>query len=209
MATIPVLLSVTEQLLKDSDIQSWIRDTLAYKVRASVEWHILYGDGSSNQLDGFATDPDVQTHLWSADPTGSNRIDGMIFAGNDIRSDGQVLAVLCRYDWARLRVLKDSNGMYLAKTQQFGIVDISVTPGNLSIDQYPVVLSEAVVPGDFFLVDPAKASTLWVRDSGSLQFGWINDDFLKNQQAARYEMELVHAIEDPYAYVYGQWDSAP
>ncbi len=207
MKEIPVILMATKQLLKDADVNAWIRAELAEKVKLSAEWHVLYGDGGSYQLDGFATDTDVQTHLWSGDPTGDNRIDAIIHAGTAIRSGTVVYGAMNRADFAKIRTLKDSTGQYL--TGSFGKVEISAQPGNLSIAEYPIVLSEAIPAGDFFLFDFSRASTLWVRDNGSLAFGTINDSFAKGQVAARYAMEAVHDIRHPYAYVYGQWDSAP
>ena len=209
LRTVAVTLPVAEQRLKSQPmLEGWIREILAMKVRRALEVQLLYGANTTAELAGLLTDSDVQTHLWSNDPTGSNRLDAIIYAESEIVDEGAHVLVMNKTDWSYLMTMKDSNGQYLKGS--FGMVPVVTTPGALSLNGMPVILSPAVPSGDFIILAPPPVSAeLFLLDSGTLAFGYSGDGFKQNILTARFEVMGIHAVRNPYAYIYGQWDSAP
>ena len=176
-------------------------------MKAAAEIQMLYGAGTTNEFLGYAGDSDVQTYLWSTAPAGSNRVDALIYAETKVKEIGNRMIVMNPTDWALLKTLKDSNGQYLVgKSGAFEFNDGAIPV----VNGMPVILTNGCNVGDFFIINPPPvAADLALLDAGTLDFGLVNDQFIKNELTARFELSGIHVIKNVYAYVYGQWNTAP
>jgi len=210
LKTLAELIGVTQQRLNAAQtLDAWIRQKLPMRMRRNIAWHLLYGDDdNANELAGFSNDDDVQTYTWSTDGVvGDNLIDA-ILAAKDLVVGENCTFVINKIDLRKMRKLKDSTGQYLMATD-FGRIPFERVGSTWVLDGYPIILSDAVIPGDFFVIDFAEASELLDQQSSELSFGWIDAQFAKNEITVRYEETLAHAILSTAAYVYGTWDAAP
>lgn len=210
MKTIAMLCGITRQRLKTVPmLESWIQTRLRMNSKRMLSWHLLYGDDSeANQLAGFTTETGAQTYLWSTGATGDNHADAVVKANLKIAGDGLVATVMNKRDWALIQLDKDANKNYVHT--RFGpMMLLDMGPGRRFLGANPVIHDDAVIDGDFVSLDMARASELYDQETEEIAFGYINDDFGKNQIHARHDITLVHGILSIYGYVYGQWDGAP
>lgn len=206
--TIPLLMPVSETMLKTVPaFKAWVQHKLAYKVRKALAWHLLYGHGTGNELMGYSGDSAVPQHLWSEDPSGSNRVDAVLLAANEIPSNGTLIVVMNRYDWGKILTLKGSDGHYLLG-KMAGPVTYSNEPGRRNLNGMPVVLSEACAIGHFFVLS-MDGVELYMAQQGELLWGYVGDQFAHNVISARYEITAIHAITVPQLIRKGEWDAQP
>jgi len=204
------LIGVTVQRLNAAPtLDAWIRQKLPTRMRRNIAWHLLYGVvANDGELAGFASDTDVQTYLWNSGIVGDNRADAMLKAALLVVSDN-ITFVINKRDLMLLRTMKTTTDGHYLLSGDFGRVKFEKVGTTWVLDGYPIIVSDAVIDGDFFAIDFAQASELLDQQSSELTFGWIDDQFAKNEITVRYEENLAHAILSTAAYVYGQWNSAP
>jgi hypothetical protein len=181
------------------------------RLRRNLAWHLLYGDATAAgapQLAGFASESGVQTYLWSAGEVGDTRADACLRAANLVVGENITL-VMNKRDLLRIRLAKSATDGHYLITPNFGKVTFERVGGNWYLDGYMIIVSDAVIDGDFFAIDFARASELPDQGTASLEFGLVNDQFIRNEITVRYEATLAHAILSTQAYVYATWDSAP
>lgn len=210
LKTLAQVLTVTQQRLDAvPSFQSFVERELVMRARRNLSRHLLYGDGTTAQLDGLASESGAQTYLWSTGQTDDTRADAVFRAADQIHvDDGQELTVAMKKDdWTKLLTLKGSDGHYIHTNR--GPVAFSDMPGARFIGTHRVVRDGKVREGDFFLAAWDLASEWPDSETDSIMLGFINDDFLKNIIRVRQEMKVGHAILRTSAYVVGDWDSQP
>jgi hypothetical protein len=208
--TLAIMMGTTRQRLNNiAGLEAFIQGRMSWRQFRVLAWHLLYGDGTADELQGLTTATGVQTYTWSTDGTaGDTRVDAILDANDLLETPGDRIAVMNRRDWtAILQEKSSSDGHYL--NSQRGLIGMLNTPTAKAIGDIAVVLDGALVQGDFMLMDPKNASELAQQGSAMASLGQINDDFRKNIVRVRYEEFVAHAVLDTFAYAYGQWDSAP
>jgi hypothetical protein len=211
LKTIALNIATTRQRLNSSaGLDAWIRRVLPVRWRRNVAWQLLYGDATAAgapQLAGFATESGVQTYSWSAGTVGDNRADAVLRAALLVVGENMSL-VINKRDLLALRLMKTSTNDYIM-SPNFGKIALEKMGMQWFLDGMPIIVSDAVVDGDFFLIDFAEASEMPDQGTSSLEFGLINDQFIRNEITVRYEATIAHAILDVTRYVYGTWDNTP
>ncbi|MDY0001400.1 MAG: phage major capsid protein [Polyangia bacterium] len=211
LKTLAILYAITEARLKSAPgLTAFLQSKMQILARENLSWHLLYGnDSDAGQLAGFASETGAQTYAWSTGgDVDDNRLDAVIRAASMINGAGELSVVMCKSDFFRLLLLKGSDGHYLGSAK-FGKIPMERIDGSWYLLDMPIVIDDACRVADFFVVDFARASELVDQQSDALGFGYVASQFANNEITARYEHSVLHAILDPGAYVYGQWDEAP
>lgn len=176
--------------------------------RRNLSRHLIYGDGTADELQGLRTYSGAQSYLWSSGSTGDNQVDAIMRAINLIPWGVQIDVLMTQLDLPALTLLKGDDGHYL-RTGNFGQVPLTQVGLSWFLGSHELVFDYAVASGDFTCINWMGASEIADQNTASLMWGYINDDFVKNIIRARYEATLAHAILDTQEYVVGEWDSAP
>jgi hypothetical protein len=178
------------------------------KMLASLMRHLLYGDDSADELQGFRTYTGAQTYAWSGGVVGDNKIDAIMKAANLIPWTSGIGVVMKQSDLPGLTLLKDSTGNYLT-SGNFGMVPLEMVGGSWFLGPFELVFDYANAATHFTVVNWADASEIADQATAALMWGYIGNDFADNVIRARYEATLAHAIKSTQAYVVGTWDTAP
>jgi hypothetical protein len=204
--TIAHWLPASRQILSDEgQMRSYIDDRLRYGVLYAEDVDLLYGTGSSPQIQGFLTETGILTYAWSEGPaTTDTKIDairrGMTLAHN--REFMPDAVVLNPHDWEDIELAKGSDNHYIW---------INVTTGGeRRFFMVPVVVTNAIASGTALTGSFAMGSTLWDREDVVIEVTNSHSDyFTKNLLAIRAEERVAHTIYRPDAYVEITLDSAP
>lgn len=196
----------TRQIIDDAkQLRSYIDGRLTYGLKLVEETQILYGNGTSPNLQGIATHPDVQTYSESTDgQPGDTKIDSVRRA--------MVLARVAEYpvtgialnplDWADIELMKGSDEHYIW-------VDVA-DGGVMRLWRVPVVESNAVTAETAVLGAWSLAATLWDRWLATVR---ISDShasyFIENKVAVLAEERVALTIFRPEGFVVLDFDGAP
>ncbi len=210
LKTIPTMLGVTEQLISSvPGLNAWIEGKLRMRAVRNLSWHLLKGDGTqADQLAGFDNESGAQSYAWSGGETGDNRLDAVIRAMAMIPWTGDLAVVLNKLDLIKMLIVKGSDGHYI-NSNMLGSLSVISVGNRLFLGPFEMILDDAVVEGDFYALNLSEASELVDAQTNTLTYGYINDQFARNQITARYEERLLHEIQTVRAFVLGEWDSAP
>lgn len=189
-------------------LEALIERKLPERHMRNLSRHLIYGDGSADELQGLRPYTGAQTYSWSGGVVGDNRLDAVMKAANLIPWTSGIGVIMSQQDLPNLTLLKDSTGNYL-RTGNFGMVPLVNTGMAWYLGAFELVFDYAVASTHFTVINWADASEMAEQANASLMWGYINDDFAKNIIRARYEATLAHAIKSTQAYVVGTWDSAP
>lgn len=195
----------SRQVLRNKSMLRQHIDTRLFEgLSLSEEKQILYGDDSSDQLQGILTHANVQTYNWSSGTTGDTKIDAIRRAMTlaqlaHFPVDG---IVLNPQDWEDIELAKGSDGHYLWVTVQQG--------GQTRLWRAPVVVTTAIEAGDFLIGAFGMGAALWDRQRSGISVAEQHEDyFVKGMVAIMAEQEMTQTLYRPEAFVYGKFDSAP
>jgi len=200
--TLATYVIMTRQRLRRTnlfDLAAWAARTLPMRLRESLEYWLLWGSGTSPQMPGFLNSTQmtaygVSTDTWSTDmETGDNRADTLLWSAANIPGDRQKVAVMHKLDWYRLTAAKDSNGNYVHGAGEGPrIID---SPTLKAVGGLRVVLSSKMVQNYALVMDPIQASSFVRVADASMSVGYVNDQFIQNQQTMLYEQSFAHLLK--------------
>jgi len=211
LKTFATVLGLTQQRMDSlPQFQGFVERKLRASALRNLSWQLLYGDDASAlEIPGLASETGVQTYAWSSGVAGDTMADAVARAAALIPGNGMLTLTINKADWNSIKLVKAAADGHYMHTN-LGPVVLVDTPTQKFLGPYMVNFDDAVVPGDFFLVDHAETSEWPHKDLASaFSAGWINDDFILNQLKVRYEDTLSHAILTTSGYVYGTFDAAP
>jgi HK97 family phage major capsid protein len=195
----------TRQIIADAQqLRSYIDGRLTYGLKLVEETQILYGNGTSPNIQGIATHDDVQTYAWSSGSLGDTKIDAVRRAMTLARIaeypvDGVVLNPT---DWEDIELMKGDDEHYIWVNVNDG--------GVLRLWRVPVVESNSVTGGEAVLGAWKLGATLWDREAASVRISDSHSDyFIKNLVAILAEERIALTIYRPEAFVVVDFDGAP
>lgn len=197
--TIAHWLPVTKQIMRRApQLRAYIDNELIVGVRLAEDEQLLYGDGSTGNLQGLMTNTNVQDYGASGRAqSGDTRIDTIRRAVTLLRNlyyrpSG---VVVHPNDWEAIELQKDGEQRYLW---------VSVTDGGVArLWRVPVIDTPAIEEGDFLLGDFRMGANLWDLETANVSVGWKNDDFVRNQLVILGEEDVIFTTEHPKAFVKG------
>jgi len=193
--TVAHWIKVSNQLLADAPavaayIDTRLRDGLAQR----VDLQLLNGTGVAPLLKGLT----AAGNFTAFTPTsGANLAESINKAKYELWATGNTpeVVIVNPAAWAELEMLKTTDGAYLygppgtiANAMPFGI---------------RVVMSSNMAAGKFLIGNLRGSTTLFDRQSTTVEMGYINDDFTKNLVTLRCEERLGLAVDRPSGILYG------
>lgn len=189
---IAVQIPITDEALDDIPyIESYIDSRLQLFVRQKEDSQLLVGTGSGNQLRGLLNVVGIQTQAKGADPTP----DAVFKAAQLVRAVGFLEPtgfVTHPLDWQDIRLLRTADGLYIwGNPSEAGPERI----WGLQVVQTTAITQNTGLVGAF-----RDGAEIFRRTDLSLQVGWINDQFIKNQRTILVEERLALVAFRPKAF---------
>ena len=200
---IATYLKVTDEMVSDFDqMKSFVDARLAYMIGDKVDYYLLNGSGSSNQIKGLLNFSGISTQA-----VGGDLVQDAIYkAITKVRNTAGFIEpdaiVIHPSDYQNLRLSKDSNGQYYAGgpwTGSYG--NNGLISNNAPIWGLPAIVTTNIAQGTA-LVGAFKMGAQWFQKLG-LTVETTNtdqDDFIKNLVTVRAEIRLALACYKPKAF---------
>ena len=199
--TIAHWLPISKQALRRApQLRQYIDNELILGVRLAEDEQLLYGDGSTGNLQGLMTNTNVQDYNASGRGQPSDtRIDTIRRAVTMLRLYfyRPTGVIVHPDDWEAIELQKDNVNRYIW---------VSVTDGGVPrLWRVPVIDTPAIERDSFLIGDFAMGANLWDLERASVQVGFVNDDFIRNQLAILGEEDIIFTTEHPKAFVKGDF----
>ena len=205
---ITAFITITDELLDDpSQMESKIRTKLTEKLIQAVEDGYYQGNGATN-LNGIRTiassfSPGTFATGQPNAVENPNIVDVIVVAKNQIQLANQGMPtaiIMSPTDVAAMKTVKVST------TDRRYVERVLVSGNSLSIDGTPVVVSNLVSPGEYVIGD-FGLSTLYTKQSLTIEIGYNADNFVKNFKTIRAEWRGAACVEtnDRTAFVAGDF----
>jgi len=204
---ITAYITITDELLDDpAQMESQINNKLTSKLLQAVEDQYYKGDGTGINLNGVRTV--ASAFVPGSFATGSanevenpNIVDVVAVAKAQIGKANQPMPN------AVLMNIEDVTAMKTTKvtsTDRRYVERVLISGSTLSIDGTPVIVSNAVAVGEY-LVGNFGLSTLYTKQSVTIEVGYNADNFVKNFKTIRAEWRGAGVVEtnDRSAFVKG------
>lgn len=189
---IATTLPITDESLEDIPfIESYIDTRLRQFVTYREDGQLLTGNGTAPNLRGILNTSGIQTQAKGADPTP----DAVFKAMTLIRTNAFLVptgAVFHPLDWQDVRLLRTADGIYIwGNPSEAGPDRI----WGLDVVQTTAITQNTGLVGAF-----RDGAQVFRRSDLSLQVGWINDQFVKNQRTILVEERLALVVFRPKAF---------
>jgi HK97 family phage major capsid protein len=200
-----VFIKVSDEMLDDVDFMaSEINNELMELLLLDVDDQVLNGNGAGNNLNGivtqatafaagtFATSID-EANNWDVLKVGMNQI---VIANHQPN-----WIVMHPSDVTEMGLTKASDGQYILPPFQ--------SAEGMSVSGVRIVENTGITAGDFLIMDGTKSS-VFTRESMSIEVGFDSDDFTKNLRTVRAEWRGLNRIKgnDDTAFVTGTFSTA-
>lgn len=195
---------LTEQFMEDdANIVSMINTDMIYEVNKKVDYQLLNGSGSGElgglSLSGNYTDYNTLASLASGD-TLIDVVRKVYFTMRKNAIDN-IKLLLNPMDWCAVLGTKNDNKDYMIS----GIVDLPAQ----KIYGIPVIISDSVPVGKYFMGDFYTGGKIFERTGISLEMDRDDDDFTKNLITLRVERRLGFSVVQPKCIGYGNFAPVP
>jgi HK97 family phage major capsid protein len=187
-------------------LEAYVNDRLRYGVLFEEERQLLYGTGSSPQIQGILTEIGVQNYNWSDGVV--TPVDSKIDAIRRAMGQAQVNEhnptglVVNSVDWTDIQLAKGTDGHYIwasvgsGTEQRFFLLPIAVT--------------NAIASGTALIGAFQTATTLWDREQVGIRVSESHASFfIENMVAILAEERVSQTIYRPDAFVTVTFDAAP
>jgi hypothetical protein len=195
--TIAVTTPIDEATLQDVDqVQRIIDDELSYQVRLVEERQMLWGNGTGQNLQGLIPLAGVPAITRGA----AQLLDRIAAGQTDVRLAGfePNAVVIHPLDWEAIVALKATGGEYIHSDSHVDPANLRVWGMNVVITvsaKSPTATTRSLIVGDF-----QRGATLYDRSTLAVQFGYVSDQFRRNQRTLRAEERVAFAIRSPLAF---------
>ena len=185
-------LPITDESLEDVPmVESYIDTRLRTFVQLRENLQLLQGDGAAPNLRGILNVVGVQTQAKGADPTP----DAVYKAMTKVRVGSffePTAGVFHPNDWQDVRLLRTVDGIYIwGSPADAGPERI----WGINALQTSQMLENTGLVGSF-----RAGAQIFRRSEISVQVGWINDQFIKNQRTILAEERLALVVFRPAAF---------
>lgn len=204
--TIAVLAKVAEQDIDDAPrLVNVINNEMRMDVRAEEERQLIWGDGTSNNLEGLFTQG-VEAWEFTRAEVGDTIIDTIRRMRTDLRKRrviGQAAPVgtavlIDPIDWEDVELTKSTADEHYI----WGVVQTVRGPQIWSLRVVetdamtnPDTGARRIVVGDFL-----RGATLYDRQDVRMAVGFVDDDFARNLRTLRAEERLALGVKRPWAF---------
>jgi HK97 family phage major capsid protein len=196
MKTVAHGLPLPRQVVQDvSAMEAYIDDRLTMGLLDVEDWHILFGDGSSTQLDGLMTDPNRQTYTRA----GETKLEAIRKAMTKaLVAEYSVTGVIVNHlDWEEIVLTKGTDGHYI-------YLNVSTTGGEEIVWAAPVIPTNAMPAGRFLVGAFDQGAFLWDREEANVRIADQHEgQFMQNMVQALAEERLAQTIFRPESFVDG------
>jgi HK97 family phage major capsid protein len=199
--TIAVTCPVDESDLQDiPGIVRLIDDELSYSLKVVEERQLLYGSGTSPELQGILTHSGVLETEVGGEVDTPQTLDFIAACQRDVRLaefEPNFVAVHPE-DWFQVVTLKNNQLSYIFS-------DPHVDPDGLRIWGMRVVVTKSAVDPEtgarvILVGDGRRGATIYDRQQIAMQIGYVDKQFLLNKRTIRVEERLAFAIRAPLAF---------
>jgi HK97 family phage major capsid protein len=201
----------SRQVLSDAPrLAGMINQRSVYGLNLNMDAQLLYGDGDDGNFEGLFTvagtgDVGQIAFGTSQDDLPGAMLDHIRKAVTTCQTNEYYNInglVVNPQDWETLELAKGSDGHYIWVTVPNG--------GVMQLWRVPVVVSNAVTPGDFILGDWNMGSTLYQREGISVRTSESHANlFVENGVAILAEERAAFGVELPKAYTKGKFTIDP
>lgn len=171
----------------EGQIRTIVENNLAMDVLDRLDTELYAGGGTGQDLTGITVASGIGTFALGA----YTRLDAVHRAITTVRTAAGVLleadyVVMHPNDWQKVRLEKDSNGMYL-----MGPPGMS---GDKQIWGVPVVVSTVATEGTICVGNFERCTTMWLREGLSVTSGLDGNDFTKRRVSLLAAMRVAFAV---------------
>jgi len=204
---ITAYITITDELLDDpAQMESQINNKLTAKLLQAVEDQYYKGDGTGINLNGVRTVASAFTP-GSFATGGANEVENPNVVDVIAVAKAQIGKANQPMPNAVLMNIEDVTAMKTTKvtsTDRRYVERVLISGSTLSIDGTPVIVSNAVAVGEY-LVGNFGLSTLYTKQSVTIEVGYNADNFVKNFKTIRAEWRGAGVVEtnDRTAFVKG------
>jgi HK97 family phage major capsid protein len=205
--TIAHYIIASRQVLADAPrLRNYIDGRLVSGLQLEMDAQVLYGDGLTENFTGLFTDAAISDVGEIATGTTADKLPGAMIDHirkaitecqkfNYTNVNGLIVSP---EDWAAIETAKGSDGHYIWASVVMG--------GEQKIWRVPVIVTNALVTGDFILGDWRMGATLYERESISVRASESHAElFVKNGVAILGEERACLGIELPKAFCKGSF----